>query len=195
MSDSVRLIKKYPNRRLYDTQTSAYITLADVKELVLKNENFQVVDAKSGETLTRSILLQIILEEESSGSPMFTSDVLTQFIRFYGNAMQGMMGSYLERNVQLFNELQKRMQEQSHSVYGGNKASQELWNQFMAFQGPAMQSLISSYMDQSRNMFLQMQDKVQSQTRNMFTGFGFPGYQGPGADPAPEAPPQDEKKS
>ena len=195
MSDSVRLIKKYPNRRLYDTQTSAYITLADVKELVLKNENFQVVDAKSGETLTRSILLQFILEEESSGSPMFTSDVLTQFIRFYGNAMQGMMGSYLERNVQLFNELQKRMQEQSHSVYGGDKASQDLWNQFMAFQGPAMQSLISSYMDQSRNMFLQMQDKVQSQTRNMFTGFGFPGYQGPGADPAPEAPPQDEKKS
>ena len=195
MSDSVRLIKKYPNRRLYDTKTSAYITLADVKELVLKNENFQVVDAKSGETLTRSILLQIILEEESSGSPMFTCDVLTQFIRFYGNAMQGMMGSYLERNVQLFNELQKRMQEQSHSVYGGDKASQELWNQFMAFQGPAMQSLISSYMDQSRNMFLQMQDKVQSQTRNMFTGFGFPGYQGPGADPAPEAPPQDEKKS
>ena len=182
MADSIRLIKKYPNRRLYDTRTSAYITLADVKELVLKNEKFQVVDAKSGDDLTRSILLQIILEEESTGSPMFTSDVLTQFIRFYGNAMQGMMGSYLERNMQLFNELQKRMQEQAPSMQGGNKASQDLWNQFTAFQGPAMQSLVSSYMDQSRNMFLQMQEKVQSQTRNMFTGFGFPGFQAPAQD-------------
>ena len=202
MAESVRLIKKYPNRRLYDTQTSAYITLADVKDLVLKNENFQVVDAKTGENLTRSILLQIILEEESSGSPMFTSDVLTQFIRFYGNAMQGMMGSYLERNIQLFSELQKKMQEQSQSLYGGNKASQDLWNQFMAFQGPAMQSLVSSYMDQSRSMFLQMQEKVQNQTRNMFSGFGFPGYQAPpaeggAAEPAPagDPPPEGEKKS
>ena len=89
MADSIRLIKKYPNRRLYDTQTSAYITLADVKELVLKNEKFQVLDAKSAEDLTRAILLQIILEEESSGTPMFSCDVLTQFIRSYGNAMQG----------------------------------------------------------------------------------------------------------
>jgi polyhydroxyalkanoate synthesis repressor PhaR len=201
MSDAARLIKKYPNRRLYDTRTSAYITLADVKELVLKGEAFQVVDAKNGEDLTRSILLQIILEEESGGSPMFTSDVLTQFIRFYGNAMQGMMGAYLERNMQLFSELQKRMQEQSQSLYGGNKASQDLWNQFMAFQGPAMQSLVSSYMDQSRNMFLQMQQQVQNQTRNMFSGFGFPGFQQPGQDAgaspgaAGEPQPEGEKKS
>ncbi|MFM9971333.1 MAG: polyhydroxyalkanoate synthesis repressor PhaR [Burkholderiales bacterium] len=201
MAESVRLIKKYPNRRLYDTQTSAYITLADVKDLVLKGEKFQVVDAKNGEDLTRSILLQIILEEESTGTPMFTSDVLTQFIRFYGNAMQGMMGSYLERNIQVFTELQKKMQEQSTSLYGNNKASQDLWNQFMAFQGPAMQSLVSSYMDQSRNMFVQMQQQVQNQTRNMFTGFGFPGYQGPkedatqGASTSGGTAPEGEKKS
>ena len=185
MADSPRLIKKYPNRRLYDTKTSAYITLADVKELVLKNESFKVVDAKTSDDLTRSILLQIILEEESSGTPMFTSDVLTQFIRFYGNAMQGMMGSYLERNIALFSELQNKMQEQSHSLYGGNKASQDLWNQFMAFQGPAMQSLVSSYMDQSRSMFLQMQEKVQHQTRNMFSGFTYPGFQAPAQDGEP----------
>ena len=95
MTDSLRLIKKYPNRRLYDTKTSSYITLADVKELVLKQETFQVVDAKSGDDLTRPILLQIILEEEAGGVPMFSSEVLSQLIRFYGNAMQGMMGSYL----------------------------------------------------------------------------------------------------
>ena len=95
MATPVRLIKKYPNRRLYDTQTSTYITLADVKQLVLDHENFQVLDAKSGEDLTRPILLQIILDEEAGGVPMFTSQMLSQVIRFYGNAMQGMMGSYL----------------------------------------------------------------------------------------------------
>jgi len=187
MADSTRLIKKYPNRRLYDTRTSTYITLADVRELVVKHEEFQVVDAKSGDDLTRSILLQIILEEEAGGQPMFSSDVLTQFIRFYGNAMQGMMGSYLERNVQLFNELQKRMQEQSTAMGGGEsagKANQDLWNQFLTFQGPAMQGLITAYMDQSRNMFLQMQ-QLQSQTRNMFAGFPFPGF----TMPVPGAPP------
>lgn len=176
---AVRLIKKYPNRRLYDTRTSTYITLADVKQLVLGNEEFQVVDAKSGDDLTRAILLQIILEEESGGSPMFTSDVLTQFIRSYGSAMQGMMGGYIERNLQLFQELQKKVQEQSAQLYGGNaKGGQEMWDQFMSFQGPAMQGLISTYMDQSRNMFLQMQDQLQNQTRNMFAGFNVPGMPG-----------------
>lgn len=181
---AVRLIKKYPNRRLYDTRTSTYITLADVKQLVLGNEEFQVVDAKSGDDLTRAILLQIILEEESGGSPMFTSDVLTQFIRSYGSAMQGMMGGYIERNLQLFQELQKKVQEQSAQLYGGNaKGGQEMWDQFMSFQGPAMQGLISTYMDQSRNMFLQMQDQLQNQTRNMFAGFNVPGM--PGQTPPP----------
>jgi polyhydroxyalkanoate synthesis repressor PhaR len=181
---AVRLIKKYPNRRLYDTRTSTYITLADVKQLVLGNEEFQVVDAKSGDDLTRAILLQILLEEESGGSPMFTSDVLTQFIRSYGSAMQGMMGGYIERNLQLFQELQKKVQEQSAQLYGGNaKGGQEMWNQFMSFQGPAMQGLISTYMDQSRNMFLQMQDQLQNQTRNMFAGFNVPGM--PGQTPPP----------
>ena len=97
-----RLIKKYPNRRLYDTRTSAYITLADVKQLVLENEEFKVVDAKSQEDLTRSILLQIILEEEAGGAPLFSSQMLAQIIRFYGHAMQGMMGVYLEKTCLLY---------------------------------------------------------------------------------------------
>ena len=94
-----RLIKKYPNRRLYDTETSTYITLTDVKQLVLDQEDFKVIDAKSTEDLTRAILLQIILDEESGGLPMFTSSMLSQIIRFYGHAMQGMMGTYLEKNI------------------------------------------------------------------------------------------------
>src|SRR5215213_10884352 len=136
----LRLIKKYPNRRLYDTKTSSYITLADVKQMVLKQEEFQVVDAKSGDDLTRAILLQIILEEESAGGlPMFSSDLLTQLIRFYGNAMQGVMGTYLEKNTKAFHDIQKTLQEQSARMYGGDttRGTQDLWAQFMNLQGPA----------------------------------------------------------
>jgi len=183
MAKNVRLIKKYPNRRLYDTQTSSYITLADVKELVLKQEEFQVVDAKSNEDLTRSILLQIILEEENTGgNPMFSHDVLTQFIRSYGRAMQGMMGSYLEKNVQAFIEIQKNLQEQSKAMFGDNsKAQQDLWSQFMTFQGPAMQNVMNAYIEQSRKMFTQMRDQLQSQSR-VFGSFPFPAFQPPSGD-------------
>jgi polyhydroxyalkanoate synthesis repressor PhaR len=104
-----RVIKKYPNRRLYDTDTSTYITLAEIKILVMDSESFMVIDAKTGEDLTRSILLQIILEEEANGSPMFTVPVLANIIRFYGHAMQGMMGGYLEKNIQALMDLQAPM--------------------------------------------------------------------------------------
>ena len=174
----LRLIKKYPNRRLYDTKTSSYITLADVKQMVHRQEDFHVVDAKSGEDLTRAILLQIILEEESTGGlPMFSSDLLSQLIRFYGNAMQGVMGTYLERNIRAFQDMQKTMQEQSQRLYGdSSRGAHDLWAQFMNLQGPAMQSLMQAYMEQSQKMFAQFQDQMQSQARNMFTGFNFPGF-------------------
>ena len=181
--DQLRLIKKYPNRRLYDTKTSSYITLADVKQMVLKQEEFQVIDAKSGDDLTRQILLQIILEEESGGVPMFTSDLLSQMIRSYGNAMQGMMGSYLERNLRAFQDIQKALQEQSQRMYGDNsRASQELWAQFMNLQGPAMQSLMQAYMEQSQKVFSQFQEQMQGQARNMFSGLSFPGFPAGGKD-------------
>lgn len=175
MSEQIRLIKKYPNRRLYDTETSAYITLADVKDLVLRQEPFQVVDVKSGEDLTRSILMQIILEEESGGAPMFSRDVLSQMIRFYGNAMQGMMGKYLETNVKAFTDMQQKIQEQTRTLYGENSpVTKDLWTQFLNFQGPAMQSMMGAYMEQSQKMFRQMQEQLEGQARNMFAGFKFP---------------------
>ena len=190
MEHPVRLIKKYPNRRLYDTKTSSYITLADVKQMVLKQEDFQVLDAKSNDDLTRQILLQIILEEESGGMPMFSSDLLSQMIRSYGSAMQGFMGSYLEKNVEAFQQLQKTMQDQSQKMYGDNsRGAQELWSQFMNLQGPAMQSLMQAYMAQSQKMFAQFQDQMQNQARNMFTGFQFPGF------PAQPGKGETEKKS
>jgi polyhydroxyalkanoate synthesis repressor PhaR len=187
MAVQPRLIKKYPNRRLYDTRTSSYITLADVKELVLNHEDFQVVDAKTAEDLTRSILLQIILDEETGGAPMFTSDLLAHMIRFYGNAMQGMMGKYLENNIKAFTEMQAKLQEQTRSIYGENSpAGQDLWAQFLNFQGPALQSMMGAYVEQSRKMVQQMQEQLESQTRNMFTGFQFP-KQGAAGEDHPDA--------
>lgn len=176
MAPAVRLIKKYPNRRLYDTQTSTYITLADVKQLVHDQEEFQVVDAKSGEDLTRQVLMQIILEEEQTGGmPMFTPPVLTQIIRSYGGAMQGMMGSYLEKNVQAFIDIQKKLQDQSKAFYDTNKIGPEMWTQYVNMQAPMIQSMMANYIEQSKDLFVQMQENMQKQARSMFTQFPFPG--------------------
>ena len=177
MEHPTRLIKKYPNRRLYDTKTSSYITLADVKQMVQKNEDFQVLDAKTNEDLSRQILLQIILDEESGGMPMFSSDLLSQMIRSYGSAMQGFMGTYLEKNMEGFQQMQKALQEQSQKLYGDSTSNpQEVWTKFMSMQGPAMQGLMQAYMEQSQKMFAQFQEQMQGQARNMFTGFQFPGF-------------------
>jgi polyhydroxyalkanoate synthesis repressor PhaR len=200
MNDDVRVIKKYPNRRLYDTVTSSYITLEDVKKLVLDNTEFHVVDAKTKEDLTRSILLQIILEEESGeGVPMFSSDVLTKIIRFYGNAMQGMMGNYLEKNVQTFIEMQKKLQDQSRVIYGGAPApilNPDAWSEFLKMQGPAIQGLMGSYLEQSASAFLEMQQQMKKQTRTLFSTFPFPNFVAganpftpPPRDTAADAPP------
>lgn len=198
MSEQPRVIKKYPNRRLYDTNTSSYITLSDVKELVLRSEDFQVIDAKTNEDLTRNILLQIILDEEGTGAgvtaPMFSSNLLTQMIRCYGNAMQGMIGKYLENNLRAFTEMQQKLQDQARSIYGENiPMSNDLWTQFLNFQGPAMQSMMGAYMEQSRKMFTQMQEQIESQTRTLFSGFQagvLPGApestEKPGADETPK---------
>ncbi len=126
-----RIIKKYPNRRLYDTLSSTYITLTDVKQLVMDGVSFRVLDAKSEEDLTRAMLLQIILEAEAGGAPLFSEALLANLIRTYGHAMQGYMGSYLEKNLQAFADMQKQfsaqaaplaaMQEQMLSIFGMKK--------------------------------------------------------------------------
>ena len=166
-SGGVRVIKKYPNRRLYDTDTSTYITLAEVKALVMDNEPFVVRDAKTNEDLTRSILLQIILEEETAGVPIFTEQVLANIIRFYGHAMQDFMGSYLEKNVQIFMDLQNKMAEQTKGL------SPELWKQFTNVQSPMMQGMMGTYMEQSRSAFAQMQEQMQKNSEQMLAAFGL----------------------
>ncbi|WP_180683393.1 polyhydroxyalkanoate synthesis repressor PhaR [Tepidicella baoligensis] len=142
---SIRVIKKYPNRRLYDTDSSSYITLAEVKALVMRGEPFVVRDAKSGDDLTRSILLQIILEEETAGVPLFSESMLANIIRFYGHAMQGYMGSYLEKNLQLFMDFQKSMADPAKGW------TPELWQQYMGMQAPVIPGI---------HAFTQMQEKM-----------------------------------
>ena len=164
-SVAARTIKKYPNRRLYDTDSSAYITLADVKQLVMTRTPFVVKDAKTQEDLTRSILLQIILEEEAGGAPMFTEDLLSNIIRFYGHAMQGVMGSYLEKNIQTFMELQAKLSEQSKGL------NPDLWAQFIKSQSPLMQGVMGSYVEQSKTLFGQMQEQLQKQSEQMLASF------------------------
>ena len=176
-SSAPRVLKKYPNRRLYDTETSSYITLADVKKMVLGGQNFVVRDAKTAEDLTRSILLQIILEEETGGVPMFSAQSLAQIIRFYGNAMQGMMGSYLEHNLQAFTDIQARVAEQSKGLYDAKAVSPELWTQFVAGQAPAVQGLMGNYLEQSKTMFTQMQEQMAKQAETLFPG--LPGLMPP----------------
>ena len=156
-NDEVRTIKKYPNRRLYDTQTSTYVTLAEIKKMVMAVSPVVVVDAKTGEDLTRSILLQIILEEESAGVPMFSEAVLSNIIRFYGHAMQGHMGSYLESHVQSFMDWQSKLGEASPAL------SPEVWRQFMQWQTPLMQNMFSGLADPSQNVMAQMQEQMQKQ--------------------------------
>lgn len=106
----IRVIKKYPNRRLYDTEVSKYITLEDVRQLVLEGVDFCVRDVKSNEDLTRAILLQIISEQEHGGEPMFSTDMLTHIIRFYGDSMQSVASDYLRQSLEMFVQQQKDFQ-------------------------------------------------------------------------------------
>ncbi len=120
----VRVIKKYPNRRLYDTSQSSYVTLEDVRELVLQDEEFQVIESRSKEDITRSVLLQIISEQEAhDGAPLFTNQVLQQLIRFYGDSLQGLMGEYLEKSVAMFMQQQETLRKQVQSVMDTNPFS------------------------------------------------------------------------
>ena len=115
---AVRVIKKYPNRRLYDTEISSYITIEDVRQLIVEGEEFEVRDAKSGEDLTRQVLLQIIAEHEQDGEPMLSTQLLSQLIRFYGDSLQGFMGNYLERSMQLFLDQQQQFRQQMGGLLG-----------------------------------------------------------------------------
>ena len=142
-----RVIKKYPNRRLYDTRISSYITIEDVRQLIVEGEEFEVRDAKSGEDLTRQVLLQIIAEHEQDGEPMLSTQLLSQIIRFYGDSLQGFMGSSLERSMQMFLEQQQQFRQQMSGLIGQapwtmlnqlTERNLELWKEFQQNLGAGM---------------------------------------------------------
>jgi polyhydroxyalkanoate synthesis repressor PhaR len=116
----LRVVKKYPNRRLYDTVESRYITLADIRRLVMDKVDFVVIDKKSQEDITRSILLQVIAEQEHAGEPLMSQDFLSQVIRSYGGAMQSLVGSYLEQSLKLLSTQQPQMREHLRGMMGND---------------------------------------------------------------------------
>jgi polyhydroxyalkanoate synthesis repressor PhaR len=135
----IRIIKKDPNRRLYDTEISSYITIEDVRQLIVDGEDFEVRDAKTGDDLTRTVLLQIITEQEQDGEPILSTQLLSHIIRFYGDSMQGFMGNYLERSMTLFMEQQQQFRQQMGGMLGQTpwtmmnqltERNMELWQEF-----------------------------------------------------------------
>ncbi|MFD1260567.1 polyhydroxyalkanoate synthesis repressor PhaR [Entomomonas asaccharolytica] len=154
MSDTstIHLIKKYANRRLYDSHTSTHITLQDIRNYVIEEIPFQVVEAKSGEDITRSILLQIIQDAETDGDPIFSSQALKNIIRFYG-PFQGMLGSYLEKTLESVMEIQKQ----------SGMPSTEAWTDFMSSQMPVMQKVMQEYLERTKQLYMN--------TQNMFGMF------------------------
>ncbi len=143
MSDteqSVRIIKKYPNRRLYDTESSCYITLAEVRELVINEVPFIVVEKKTNEDITRSILLQIILEQESESNPLFSNDNLQRFIRYYGAAPHQGFSEFIGQSLQFFHDQQLDLGKAFEGITGQNpmsvwtdmtKKNMDAWSQMM----------------------------------------------------------------
>ena len=137
-----RVIKKYPNRRLYDTEESRYVTLCDIRKLVVEEVGFCVIDKKTGDDITRSILLQIITEQEDCGEPLFTIDALEKIIGFYGKSLQGLAGESLCESINIFRDQQEKIQSQLAEALKLNpmtspltemtKKNLEVWNQMQA---------------------------------------------------------------
>lgn len=164
-----RIIKKYPNRRLYDTEQSAYVTLAQIRELVLNRVPLVVQDSKSGDDLTRSVLLQILLEEEAAGEPIFSEAALAEIIRFYGSAIHAFARSYMEKNIRAMVEMQEVLARQSLEL------TPELWTRFTRMQTLMMQSMLTGSLDGSRDAWTQLQKQMSAQAEQMFKAFGvFP---------------------
>ncbi|WP_395787184.1 polyhydroxyalkanoate synthesis repressor PhaR [Aquimonas sp.] len=164
-----RVIKKYPNRRLYDTEISSYITLEDVRQLIVDGEEVEVRDAKTGDDLSRSVLLQIISEHEEKGNPMFSTQLLSQVIRFYGDSLQGFMGSYLERSMQLFLDQQHQFRSQLNNLLGKTP-----W------------SMLNQLTERNLDMWKNFQEGIIKP--GGLGGLGGPGGIDPTAKPKPDAP-------
>ena len=137
----IRVIKKYPNRRLYDTNISKYITLEEIRQLVLENVQFRVEDKRTEEDITRSILLQVIAEQEEGGNPLFTTDLLVFIIRYYGDPMQKSISRYLELSMRMFVEQQQHFTDQLRNMLGQAQQPLQLLKELTERQMPIWKSI------------------------------------------------------
>jgi len=176
------VIKKYANRRLYNTASSSYVTLEHLSEMVKKGVDFVVYDAKTNEDITRSVLTQIIFEEESRGQNLLPIQFLRQLIRFYGDSMQALVPSYLELSLDAFTQQQERMRKQFADTLGG------------AMVGGGKGGL--GYFEDQVRQNMMLFDRAMK----MFSPFSFPAQSGaapaqpePPPAPAPQAQAQDDE--
>lgn len=168
-----RVIKKYQNRRLYDTATSTYIVLEDIKQMIMDGDIVSVLDVKNDTDVTRSVLLQILLEEEATDSPILSNDFLVQIIRFYGKAFQPAISPFLEQGMDMLRQTQKRFYAQLKATYHKDSipSSLDLWKEFWQERGPQVQQNIFDYLNTSTNNFIQMQEQVQEQIQSQAENF------------------------
>jgi polyhydroxyalkanoate synthesis repressor PhaR len=174
--NEVRLIKKYQNRRLYDTATSTYIVLEDIKQILVDGETIKVIDVKSELDVTRSVLLQIILEEEINGVPIFSNDFLLQIIRFYGKSFQPSISPFLEHGINFIRKMQKNFYDQMQEPYNKNNLNSnfELWQEFIKQQAPQIELGIKDYIQNTANTFLNIQDNIQQQAQSVIKYMNIP---------------------
>jgi polyhydroxyalkanoate synthesis repressor PhaR len=174
--NELRVIKKYQNRRLYDTATSTYVILEDIKQMIMDGDMIRVVDIKTEEDVTRGVLLQIISDQEANGKPIFSNDFLVQIIRLYGKAFQASLSPFLEHGIDLFRKVQKNFYGQIRDMYGKDKLSSGamLWKEFMQQRGPQIETSIKEHVQHNTNSFLKMQEQFQLQTQNILEYIKFP---------------------
>ena len=144
--NQTRVIKKYANRRLYDTAASKHVTLSDIRKMIVEGFDIQIIEDTSGDDITRPLLLQIIAEQEqSAGQPILSEMLLSQLIRFYGNPMQGLMAQYLQKSVSTFVKQQSTVQEQMQHMLSNTPIDtmRELVSQNMKTWDSVMKSTVA----------------------------------------------------
>lgn len=136
--EGIRVIKKYPNRRIYDTHSSKYIKIDDIRDMIVEGTPFIVLDSKTGEDVTRSVLLQLIIEQESENNPLFTTDNLKAFIRYYGQSPHQPFAEFMNQSLSFFQHQQEQLSESFHDIMQKNpmkefsdlyKKNMEMWQQ------------------------------------------------------------------
>jgi polyhydroxyalkanoate synthesis repressor PhaR len=169
----LRIVKKYQNRRLYDTATSTYIILEDIKQMIIDGDTVKVIDVKSESDVTRGVLLQILLEEEANSTPIFSDDFLLQIIRFYGKSFQPAISPFLEQGMDMLRQTQKRFYTQLKATHPKESISSsfEMWKEFWNDKGPVVQQNIFEYLSNSTHQFIQMQENVQEQLQSQAETF------------------------